>query len=204
MIKSSKKAKRPKSKRGEATRQTLIDSAEKLFYENGYVNTTIRDIVAEAGLALGTFYIYFDNKKEIYDHLLIQYSHLIRSKISLKIQEERPKTRLEEERIGLRTYLQVVKENKGIYKIIWESLHIDRNAFMNYYVNFAENYVRRLDEGKTKGYVKDHDSKVMAYFLMGVANFVGLNYLLFQDSSSDELDRVTDEVVNMLSNGLFV
>ncbi len=204
MIYNQDREKTPKSKRGMATMQSLIDSAEKVFYSKGYVNTTIRDIVSEAGVALGTFYIYFDNKREIYDYLLSQYSHLIRYNISLEIQKQKPKNRIEEERIGLRTYLQIVKENKCIYNIIWESLFIDKEAFMNYYVKFSENYYHRLEEGKTKNTVRDYDSRVMAFFLMGVSNFIGLNWVLFNDSSSEELDRITDQVVNMLSNGLFI
>ncbi len=75
---------------------------------------------------------------------------------------------------------------------------------MNYYVKFSENYYHRLEEGKTKNTVRDYDSRVMAFFLMGVSNFIGLNWVLFNDSSSEELDRITDQVVNMLSNGLFI
>ncbi|WP_457644409.1 TetR/AcrR family transcriptional regulator [Persephonella sp.] len=48
------------------TRQKLIDSAVKIFSEKGYFNTKVSDIVKDAGVAQGTFYLYFRSKEEIF------------------------------------------------------------------------------------------------------------------------------------------
>ena len=55
----------PKSRKGERTRASLIAAALRVFAERGYLNTKITDITAEAGIANGSFYNYFKDKKEL-------------------------------------------------------------------------------------------------------------------------------------------
>ena len=44
------------------TRGAIISAAWKLFYEQGYDNTTVEDIVFESETSKGSFYHYFDGK----------------------------------------------------------------------------------------------------------------------------------------------
>lgn len=52
----------------------LLDSALKLFTEKGFKNTSIQDIVDKAGVAKGTFYLYFKDKYDIQDFLIVRTS----------------------------------------------------------------------------------------------------------------------------------
>src|ERR1700730_5362527 len=45
------------------TRQALVDAATELFERNGYDETTIADIAAEADIATGTFFTYCASKE---------------------------------------------------------------------------------------------------------------------------------------------
>ena len=47
------------------SRRLLLKTAKKLFMENGYFNTTIRQITSEADLSTGTFYHFFKSKEEL-------------------------------------------------------------------------------------------------------------------------------------------
>ncbi len=49
----------------EERRRELIDAAERLFITEGYVQTTIGDIVNEVKVSQGTFYYYFDSKEDV-------------------------------------------------------------------------------------------------------------------------------------------
>ncbi len=77
----------PKTKRGLATRNKILKAAERLFGEKGYYNTSINDIAVKAKVAPGTLYIYFKDKYTLYQYLVTEYSHLLRSEISKKIKE---------------------------------------------------------------------------------------------------------------------
>jgi AcrR family transcriptional regulator len=58
------------SPRGDATRERILDAAEKLFAERGYDATSVRDICAEARTELGTFGYHFRSKDEIFSQVI--------------------------------------------------------------------------------------------------------------------------------------
>jgi len=64
------------TKAPEERRLEIIETAAKLFRENGYSNTSVEVIIKEMGVAKGTFYYYFKSKEEvlegIVDHTLDQ------------------------------------------------------------------------------------------------------------------------------------
>lgn len=190
---------KPKTKRGEATLNRLVTSAEELFYEKGYHGTSIYDITSQANVALGTFYIYFDDKMSLYRYLLMQYSHRIRKFIALAIGDEQ--SRKQAERLGLKAFLDFIREHKHIYNIIWESLYIDPTLFVEYYTGFAKNYTTQIIKAQENNQMKNFDPEVISYILMGISNFIGLNWIMFKDEKN--FDKVVDEVIEILDKGLF-
>ncbi len=50
----------------------LLKAAKEIFFENGYKNTSIKDITDRANVSIGTFYLYFENKIEIYKNVLYE------------------------------------------------------------------------------------------------------------------------------------
>lgn len=53
------------------TRQTIIEKAFELFYEKGYEDTTIADIIERSGVARGSFYYHFKGKDELLDSIYV-------------------------------------------------------------------------------------------------------------------------------------
>lgn len=49
-------------KAGRNTKGRIVSAAWKLFYEQGYDNTTVEDIIFESGTSKGSFYHYFEGK----------------------------------------------------------------------------------------------------------------------------------------------
>ncbi len=52
-------------------REKIIDTAWRLFHENGFSGTTINDIIREAEISKGTFYYYFRSKDDMLDTLSV-------------------------------------------------------------------------------------------------------------------------------------
>jgi AcrR family transcriptional regulator len=190
----------PKTERGQATLEKICLAAETLFYEKGYHNTSIVDITNLSGIGLGTFYIYFKDKYLLYKYLLLRYSHQIRKEISAATNGLT--SRKEMERVGLKTFLKYTRENKHSYNIIWESLYIDKNLFMDYYDTFAERYSKGIIAAQESGEVPGYDPIVVSYLLMGISNFIGLKYVMFDEENMD-YDKVVDQVIDILENGMF-
>ena len=67
------------------TKKKIVTAAWKLFYKQGYDDTTVDEIIREAGTSKGTFYHYFDGK----DALLSSLSYLFDDKYEeLQLQME--------------------------------------------------------------------------------------------------------------------
>lgn len=191
-------ANQPKTSRGQETLDKICQAAEQAFYENGYYRTMISDIARLAGIGTGTFYIYFESKLNVYKYLLTQYSHTIRKHISIAIAGITDRRSAERE--GLRAWLNYVSEHKYMFNITWESLFIDRALFDDYYAKFSEAYVAKLDEAKARGEVKDIDSEVLSFALMGIANFIGLHWVVLKDEQN--FDFLVDEAMKLIDGML--
>ena len=49
----------------EAVRQRILDTADRLFYQKGFIATTIGQIAKDAQMAASAIYVYFPSKLEI-------------------------------------------------------------------------------------------------------------------------------------------
>ena len=56
----------PKQKRSDEKKRLILDAALKLFSDHGFHGTTAKAIAAEAGVATGSFYRYFKDKKAVF------------------------------------------------------------------------------------------------------------------------------------------
>ncbi|MEN3273977.1 MAG: hypothetical protein V7636_2738 [Actinomycetota bacterium] len=62
---ADRRARKARTKQGSETRALLLETASTLFATKGYHNTTVPDIVKEAGIGHGTFYEYFESRRDI-------------------------------------------------------------------------------------------------------------------------------------------
>lgn len=194
---------KPKTKRGRETLNNILSAAAQEIYEKGYHNAGINDITRRAGVASGTFYVYFDSKDDLYKFLLLQCSHIIRKHLNQVTKD--CQTRREAEEVGLREWLKFVQKNQYMYHIIWESLYVDKQLFVDYYTTFSRAYMKGIDAAKERGEIRPEiNSEVLAWTLMGASNFLGLNWGLFADYPSDgDLKQVVDSFMYILNGGVF-
>ncbi len=191
----------PKTKRGQETLNRILNASVQVFYEKGYHGTSINDIVSLAGVASGTFYIYFDSKYSLYKFLLLQCSHKVRKDMSVATAQ--CETRREKEQEGLRAWLKFIKKHKYIYHIIWEALYVDNQLFKDYFTKFSTSYISGIDLSKEEGEIReDIDSEVLSYIFMGMSNFIGLNHCIFKDDE-ERFDIIIDTFMKILDNGIF-
>ena len=191
----------PTTRNGKATFKMIIDTTIDLFYKQGYHNTTIANITKSAGIGAGTFYLYFPNKLSLYKYILNQFQHDIRKTIAEKVANV--EGRFEKEKEGIKTFIKYAIKNPHSYNIIWESLYIDKELFMNYYDGFAKRYERGLNKSIKDGEMYDVNTELVSYILMGVSNFIGLKVLLDLGHNHKDVDKLVDEVMNIIKTGIF-
>lgn len=190
----------PKTKLGLAKMNKIIDAAEELFTNVGFYQTSISDICKKAETAVGTFYIYFNTKTDIYRYLMEKYKYEIRAHLAKSI--EGCATRYEKEREGIKCFIKYAVKTPNVYNIIWGSLSIDRNMFVDYYVSFSKSYTKALTSEPDE--VSTNDPTTVAYALMGISNFLGLR-AMFESMGEEEIDRmIEDTLMPALMNGMFI
>jgi AcrR family transcriptional regulator len=189
----------PKTAKGLETLERIRKAAEMLFSEKGYYNTSVTDITTAASVAPGTFYIYFPDKKSVFRYLLEDMSHSLRTEIGLATKD--CASRYDKEYMGFKTFFDFVKKHSGLYKIIWEAQFVDNEMFKEYYENFAERYILKIREAQQLGELKDLDPKILAYSLIGISNFIGLKWVIFDNQPVP--DEVIHEIMRFIRSGAF-
>ena len=187
----------PKTKIGQHKMEVLVASAEELFAEKGFYDTSVADICKHAHTAVGTFYIYFATKTDVYRCLLDKYQAEIKDLLADSIRH--CTTRYEKERRGIKCFVKYAVCNPTVYKVIWGSLSIDEKMFHDYYVSFAKSYIYGLQSAKEEIATKDYTT--LAYALMGISNFLGLR-AIFEQMTDDQIDKMIDDtIMPILSHG---
>lgn len=190
----------PKTNSGWETFQNLVETAERLFTASSFFDVSVSDICKAANTAVGTFYIYFDTKTDIYRYLVEYYKKRIR--MALKESISTCTTRRQKEREGMKCFVKFAMENPMLYNIIWGSLSVDKQLFKDYYVSFANNYTRALTEDKEQ--IRADDVMSLSYALMGISSFLGLK-AIFDDMTQEQIDKMIDEtIIPILRGGIIL
>lgn len=84
------------SKDSEERRNEFVDAAEKLFKENGIVDTTINSIVKEMNVAKGLFYYYFKSKDDVIDAISDKYNEVFNEMMHASMDKPTYEERLEQ------------------------------------------------------------------------------------------------------------
>lgn len=156
----------------------LLEAGLDAFFETGFDNTTIDEIVKRANCGKGTFYRYFTNKDSLLDELENVFSASLASELKTNCKPELP---VKEYLIaGLKTFMSVFKQHQrlGLVKFERENRlrQEDRKqaackAIPNLY--YMRTYIEQaVKDGKIRGV----SSEILIVMLLGTGHF-----LLFRD-----------------------
>lgn len=188
----------PKTARGKLTREKIINAAASEFGTKGFHETSISDITKTAGVALGTFYVYFESKESIFRAILSHMGELTRHWISKKIAGA--PDRLSAERMGIEAFIEFVREHKDLYRIVMEAQFVANDAYINYYSVFADAYIHNLDDAVAKGEISAGQNEERAWALIGMSVFLGLKYGVWDEHRDPK--EVANAVGSLLESGL--
>ncbi|VXD07858.1 TetR family transcriptional regulator [Sphingomonas sp. T1] len=191
-------AKVPRTDRGRRTMRAILDAAAIEFGDNGFHQASISDITRRAGVALGSFYTYFDSKDAVFRALVRDMSDQVRDHVAPAILSA--PDQIAAEQAGLREFISFVRDHKEIYRIIDESEFVDPESFRLHYTTTADRITRRLRKAADRGEVKGDVSEVHGWAIMGMNVFLGLRYGVWsEDETPDDIAKV---VARMLKDGI--
>jgi AcrR family transcriptional regulator len=157
-------------------RQQLLQHARDVFARSGYHAAKIEDIVAAAGVARGTFYLYFDDKRAIFEEIVDRTLTRLGMAIQ-RVDVTRPVA--DQVRENVRRIVAMLLEDRATTKILLSSDQGIDPAFDRKMNAFYDELARYLEEslmdGQSHGIVAKGDARALAYLTLGA-----LKELLFQ------------------------
>lgn len=186
--------KAPKTARGQRTLRQLLDAAAEEFGEKGFHEASISQITQRAGVAIGSFYTYFDSKEEVFTELVRDLSGQVRDYVAPRMADQ--VNQLDAERAGQQAFLEFARLHKEIYRIIDEAEFVDSAIYREHYTSTARRIAARLDAAFARGEISEGSSEIRAWALMGMNVFLGLRFGVWGDDyAPEEVARVGGELI---------
>ena len=188
----------PKTERGKRTREKLLRAAETEFGDKGFHEAGVSGITYRAGVALGTFYTYFESKEEIFQALVKYMSLRTRRWIAERVADA--PDRMTAERKGFEAYIEFVLQHKGIYRIISEAEFVANDAYREHYTSFAAAYEENLRSAGERGDIREGDYETWSWAIMGMAVTLGMRYAEWDESIP--MSQIAETVADLIANGI--
>lgn len=193
-------AKTPRTERGRKTLRKLLDASAIEFGEKGFHEASVSSITRRAGVALGSFYTYFDSKDALFRALVLDMSENVRTSARAAISPDMGAFAIE--RAALTAFLDFASEHKEVYRIIDEAEFVDPESYRTHYETIAERIGERLKAGVDAGEFREDLGEVEAWAVMGMNVFIGLRYAIWaSDIEALSHDQVAERVNALLKSG---
>lgn len=190
----------------EERREQLLIAARDVFVDKGFGAATVDDIVARTGVARGTFYLYFPDKRAIFEALVDDFLQRISGAVrSIDLAPGSPPP-AEQLRANIRRVVELALGEPAIVKLaLFDASGLDPELdekLRHYYEALRQLIAESLEVGQQLGMVRDGDRRVMV-----AAGLGGLKEVLVDAVRGDiEHDpaAITDEIMRFIASGLLV
>jgi AcrR family transcriptional regulator len=190
----------PQTERGMRTRGALLTAAEQIFLAHGYHEASVVKITEQAGVSQGTFYLYFESKKQVFDELVVDLNRRVRQAMSEGA--SRGRNRREAEHLGFAAFFRFTSEHPALYRMIRQAEFVSPEMHKLHYSRIVDGYIEALTDARNAGEIADLDPSVTAWALMGVGEIVGMRWVLWGEAPGHVPDDVMDEIANLIDRVL--
>ena len=187
----------------EERRKQLLTAAMVAFGKKGYHGTQVSDIIYEADVARGTFYLYFEGKREIFDALLTEILQKVKNEVTLLPRDAVDK--IPAQMMGnLERITHLLLDNPTTIKLLFsDAVGLDTefdHRLKQFYEDILDLIRRGLRQGQEMGFVRKGNIHVLATSLLGCFKEVFYQYLLGTEKPTAE--EIIREIYALVMAGL--
>lgn len=170
-----------------STRDKLLLAAKTVFTERGWALSTVDEIVKLAGVSRGSFYVYFDNKRDVFERLWLGVLDDLYERAAARRPGDTIFARLES---GNRAFLEVWERETGLMRTVMEALDDPGiRAMLNAMrLRFIERTTQALARHREQGITHDIDPALAGAALAGMVDTMAYRYFVFGEPPGVELD----------------
>ncbi len=193
-------------KQRQERRRQLLESARHVFAEKGYHSASVSDIITEASVARGTFYLYFTSKRAVFDELLdsiIEDMAAGIERIDVSPGAPPPMRQLKDNVVWILSQLNSKPELLRI--LLWEAVGLDEELdgkLAAFHQKMFDLTRRSLETGIAMGLVRRCDTRVVSRCVVGSLREVMLSLLVRKDLQSLDLEDLAQELIDFSCRGL--
>lgn len=195
-----------------ARRTQILAVSAELFAREGYHNTTISQVIEAAGIARGTFYLYFDGKRQLFDELLNTFLGALKEAIKvIDIDSDEPP--LEQLKQNLCRVLEVVHDYCDTAFLMLNTIEAPDHEMMtvgeSFFAEVRSLVISSIRTGMAIGLIRNVPEKIAAHFVFGAAKEVVSAELVRvrqepgrERADAGELAKLAEEMVGLVAVGL--
>lgn len=186
-------------------RQQILEAARDVFAKRGYHQTTIDHIVQETGVARGTFYLYFEDKRAVLSELIDRFNARIGMTITTIIIDDSTRSVAEQAKENVRAIVTLALNERAMTKILFQDAvgvdpSFDRKLLV-FYDEVVQLLTESLQDGQNLGIVADGEPKVLAYLTIGALKEL-MSQVVTLGLTAASADVLTEQIFDFLSRGV--
>lgn len=184
-------------------RQQILRHARDVFAKHGYHAAKIDDIVAAAGVARGTFYLHFDDKRAIFEEIVDNTFGRLGAAI-VRVDTENPNRSVGDQvKDNIRAIIHTLLEDPATTKILLSDAvgldpEFDRKL-ISFYEGIGKLLEASLADGQERGIVAGGDIRM--YAIMSLGAIKEIMYQLTMRGLPYPEDRIVEELYGFLCAG---
>ncbi len=186
----------------EQKRETLLRAGYDLFVANGVNDVSVSSITRRAGIAKGTFYLYFEDKYDLLNSIILHKSSEVLS-MAIDASVKLPKGTVSERTLFILDYvIEFMKDNKDMLKLIDKNLSwgvfveaIETDDSFSNLKKFREIIFEDLEK---IGYSQKKAEQVIFIIIETLGSVCYSSIILEQPSPIDEMKPVLFEIVKKI------
>jgi AcrR family transcriptional regulator len=179
-----------------ARREEILDAARRVFAERGFRGTTIADIAEAAGIALGTVYLYFPSKDDLFAALNQRFTELITSAITANVRGDSLEGTV---RNRVRNVFDVCGANRDLVRLVVLNTDPDSAAekrMRDAEANRHKPMVEAFTVGGRTGVTRNADPAIMSQLVIGLVSIAVYQAFVLSDGSNAE--KIFEECAEMI------
>lgn len=188
-----------------ATRQCILEAAQRLFASHGYHGTSIRDIVRACGVSNAALYYHFESKQNLYFEVLGEYIAAIVDRLRTADPGEGTcRSRLTHVALA---FARIIIESQNVLQTLMRDVtQFDRADIARRIPNWGNQIpaaiISILEDGITAGQIRPVSPHRAGILLMGMVNGMAVRHLYSPVETTLEED--VGLVIDVLFEGIAV
>jgi AcrR family transcriptional regulator len=167
-----------RAQRAARNREELLLSAARVVGESGYRDASVQRITTAAGLAQGTFYLYYASRQALFDELLPHFGLQMLEYVRKRV--EGTEDFFEVEEIGLKAVFEYLSDNPWFWRVLNEAEVEAPNAWARHHEEVTQRYIRFLRRARARGELQDYSQRelpTLAQFLVAARDYMYRSHL---------------------------